>query len=111
MNEFRTAIIKAAIENHIGIEETKRYLELLERTDYSKTMEIRIGVLAEATGNYKTVCQRCNEMGIESIGDLVRLGGKAFRESPNVGVKTATLVSDVLADKFGIYNWYSKDKE
>ena len=111
MIEFRTRIIEKAIECDVNVDVTKQYLDLLERTDYSKTLEIRIGVFAEATGNYKTIIQRCNELGIETIGDLVRYGGRAMRQSENVRDNTAGLISDTLADKFGIYNWFSKGKE
>ena len=111
MEEYRTKIIEKAIENHLSPEQTVGYLKLLERTDYTRVMEVRIGVFAELTGEYKTICQRCNELNIESVGDLVRLGGRAFRKSTNVGVKTAALVSDTLASCFGITDWFSKESE
>lgn len=109
--ENRVRIIEKAIDNHIDIKTTEQYLRLLEKGDYYRAFEVRIGAFAKQTGEYKTVCQRCNECGIETIGELVRFGGKAFRKNPNVGAKTAALISDTLADKFGIYNWFSKDKE
>lgn len=111
MNELRTRLIEKAIENRISIAETKEYLKLLERTDYNKTMEVKIGTLAELTGKYKTICQRCNELGIQTIGDLVRYGGREMREDKNIGVKTAALISDTLQEHFGIDNWFSKQSE
>lgn len=111
MNELRTRLIEKAIENKVPIEKTKEYLKLLERTDYNKTMEVKIGTLAELTGKYKTICQRCNELGINTIGDLVRLGGREMRKDENVGVKTAAIISDTLQEHFGIDNWFSKESE
>ena len=109
--EYRTRIIEKAIEYHLDVKTTNDYLKLLERTDSQRILEIRIGTFAEATGNYKTVVQRCNELGIETIGDLVRYGGREMRKNENVGVKTAALISDTLQEKFGIDNWFSKEKE
>lgn len=109
--EYRTRIIEKAIEQHLDVDTTKDYLNLLERAEYNRTLEIKIGILAEATGNYKTVSQRCNELGINTIGDLVRYGGREMRKNVNVGVKTAALISDTLQEKFGIDNWFSKERE
>ena len=109
--EYRTRIIEKAIEYHLDVKTTNDYLKLFEKTDSRRMLEIRIGAFAEATGNYKTVAQRCNELGIETIGDLVRYGGREFRKSPNVGDKTAALISDTLQEKFGIDNWFSKERE
>lgn len=111
MNELKTRIIEKAIENRVDVTTTKEYLKLLERTDYTMALETSIGTFAEMTGNYKTVCQRCNELGIETVGDLVRLGGRKMRKQPNVGDKTAGLISDTLQEKFGIDNWFSKECE
>lgn len=109
--EYRTRIIEKAIENHLDVKTTNDYLKLLEKTDSQRVLEIRIGTFAEATGNYKTVAQRCNELGLETIGDLVRYGGREMRKHENIGVKTAALISDTLQEKFGIDNWFSKEKE
>ena len=75
MHELKTRIIEKAIENRVDIATTKEYLKLLERTDYSIALETSIGTFAEMTGNYKTVCQRCNELNIETVGDLVLIIG------------------------------------
>jgi len=109
--EHRTRIIEKAIERGLSVQETEKFLKLLERTEYTRILETRIGVFAELTGEYKTVLQRCNELGIKSIGDLVRCGGRGFRINPNIGVKTTALVSDTLQREFGIDNWFSKEKE
>lgn len=111
MNELRTKIIEKAIECNKSIEETKEYLKLLERTDHYATMEVKIGTFADFTDNYKTICARCSELGIKTIGDLVRFGGRKFREDKNVGVKTAAIISDTLQEYFDIDNWFSKECE
>ena len=109
--EDRIRIIEKAIEYNLDAKTTESFINLLNNKYNPRILETRIGVFADETGNYKTVCQRCNELGIETIGDLIRLGGKAFRESGTVGVKTAALISDTLAAKYGIYDWFSKEKE
>lgn len=111
MIELRTRIIEKAIENRVDVATTKEYLKLLERTDYHYALETKIGTFAEMTGNYKTVSARCLQMGIKTVGDLVRLGGRKMRESADVGEKTAALISDTLQEKFGIDNWFSKECE
>jgi len=111
MIEFRTRIIEKAIENHVSVADTKEYLKLLERADYMRAMEVKIGTFAEMTGNYKTVSARCLQLGIKTVGDLVRLGGREMRKCTDVGEKTAALISDTLQEQFGISNWFSKEKE
>ena len=109
--EYKTRIIEKAIENGLNAESTKKYIDLLESTHYSRVLETPIGVFADATDNYKTIITRMGALGIKTIGDLVRYGGRAAREHPDIGVKTAALISDTLQEKFGIDNWFSKDKE
>lgn len=111
MNELRTRIIEKAIENHVSIDNTKEYLKLLERTDHNIIMEVKIGTFAEMTGNYKTISVRCSELGIKTIGDLVRYGGREMRKDKNIGLKTAAIISDTLQEHFGIDNWFSKESE
>lgn len=109
--EYKTRIIEKAIEKSLDTECTKEFIKLLESTDYSRIMEIHIGIFAEATGNYKTIQTRLGALGIKTIGDLVRYGGRAARKDKNIGMKTAALISDTLQEKYGIDNWFSKDKE
>lgn len=109
--EYRFELVKTAMENHLSVNETKEFIKLFNEADKQLVYECRIGQFAELTGFYKTVAQRCNEMGIETVGDLVRYGGRAFRDSPDVGAKTAAIISDTLQEKFGIDNWFSKGKE
>ena len=111
MNELRARIIEKAIENRVDVATTKEYLKLLDRTDYHFNLETSIGAFAELTGNYKTICQRCNELGIKTVGQLVRYGGRKMRESHNIGDKTAGLISDTLQREYGIDNWFSKECE
>lgn len=111
MNDLRVRIIEKAIENRVDVATTKEYLKLLERTDYHYALEVSIGTFAEMTGNYKTICQRCNELDIKTVGQLVRYGGRKMRESSDVGAKTAALISDTLQREFGIDNWFSKECE
>ena len=85
--EYRTRIIEKAIENNLDVKTTNDYLKLLERTDSQRMFEISIGTFAKATGNYKTVAQRCNELGIETIGDLVRYGGREMRKKKTLALR------------------------
>ena len=48
--EYKTRIIEKAIEKSLDTECTKEFIKLLESTDYSRIMEIHIGIFAEATG-------------------------------------------------------------
>ena len=110
MQDNITQIIIFCIQNNISVEDTKKYVNILTGKDNSRVFETRIGVFAEDTGNYKTVCVRCSEQNIETIGDLYRLGGREFRKHHNVGAKTAELISDTLQLKYGINDWFSKER-
>ena len=111
MEEYITRIIEKAIDNRLDVATTKKFVKILEKTDYTKAFETPIGTFAEMTGNYKTILARCAEFEIKTVGDLVRCGGREMRKSTDVGAKTAALISDTLADNFGIYDWFSKNKE
>ena len=81
------------------------------KTDYDKTSVREIIKHLVKKGKYgdqryvSSLVNVFNDNGINTIGDILRIGRRGFMQLKGVGKGSATRIDDALEDLYGIVNW------
>lgn len=110
--EIRLELAKVALAEGASVETAKVFYEWITEKPASEATEyddIPIEVLASKERGMKgLIANRCRNNGINTIGDLVRMGGLRFEKLPNVGRKLLSVIDDRLYEDYGITDWKYK---
>lgn len=81
------------------------------KTDYDKTSVREIIKYLVKNGRYgsqryaSSLVNVFNDNGINTVGDILRMGRRAFMQIKGVGKGSVTRIDDTLEDLYGIVNW------
>ena len=85
------------------------------KTDYDKTSVREIIKYLVKNGRYgnqryaTSLVNVFNDNGINTIGDILRMGRRAFMQIKGVGKGSVTRIDDALEELYGIVNWSSNE--
>ena len=85
------------------------------KTDYDKTSVREIIKHLVKNGRYgdqryaSSLVNVFNDNGINTIGDILRIGRREFMQIKGVGKGSITRIDDALEDLYGIVNWSSNE--
>ena len=85
------------------------------KTDYDKTSVREIIKYLVNNGRYgnqryaTSLVNVFNDNGINTIGDILRMGRRAFMQIKGVGKGSVTRIDDALEELYGIVNWSSNE--
>ena len=119
--EIKFELAKVALVQCVSIDSVKQMYEWIveepevdvdkPKTDYDKTSVREIIKYLVNNGRYgnqryaTSLVNVFNDNGINTIGDILRIGRRAFMQIKNVGKGSATRIDDALDKLYGIKNW------
>jgi DNA-directed RNA polymerase alpha subunit len=119
--EIKFELAKIALVNCVSIDSIKQMYEWIieepeddvdnPKTDYNKTSVREIIKHLVKNGRYgdqryvSSLVNVFNDNGINTIGDILRIGRRAFMQIKNVGKGSVTRVDDSLEELYGIKDW------
>jgi DNA-directed RNA polymerase alpha subunit len=119
--EIKFELAKVALTNCCHIEDIKYLYEWIiaepevdvdkPKTDYDKTSVREIIKHLVKNGKYSdqryasSLVNVFNDNGINTIGDILRIGRREFMRIKGVGKGSVTRIDDALEELYGIKNW------
>jgi DNA-directed RNA polymerase alpha subunit len=119
--EIKFELAKIALVQCVSIDSIKQMYEWIieepevdvdkPKTDYDKTSVREIIKHLVKNGRYgdqryaSSLVNVFNNNGIDTIGDILRIGRRAFMQIKNVGKGSVTRVDDSLEELYGIKDW------
>ena len=112
--EIKLELAKVALSNGMAIETAKAFYDwIMEEPEHivveskpTKWDDTPIEDLACRTRIEGTITKRCHDNGINTVGDLIRCGGRKFLKFENVGKGTVRKIDDALLMHFEVVDWY-----
>lgn len=112
--EIKLELAKVALSNGMAIETAKVFYDWIMEEPENIVVESKptkwddtpIEDLACRTRIEGTITKRCHDNGINTVGDLIRCGGRKFRTFKNVGGSTITKIDDALENYYEVTDWY-----
>ena len=119
--EIKFELAKIALVQCVSIDSIKQMYEWIieepeddvdnPKPDYNKTSVREIIKHLVKNGRYgdqryvSSLVNVFNDNGINTIGDILRIGRRAFMQIKNVGKGSVTRVDDSLEELYGIKDW------
>jgi DNA-directed RNA polymerase alpha subunit len=123
--EIKFELVKIALVNCASIDSIKQMYDWIieepevdvdkPKTDYDNTSVREIIKHLVKNGKYSdqryasSLVNVFNDNGINTIGDILRIGRREFMQIKGVGKGSITRIDDALEDLYGIVNWSSNE--
>lgn len=112
--EIKLELAKVALASGMSLEAAKDFYEwIMEEPEHevpdgkpTKWDDTPIEDLACRTRITGTITKRCKDNGINTVGDLIRCGGRKFLTFEDVGKGTVTKIDDALEEYYDVNEWY-----
>lgn len=112
--EIKLELAKVALTNGVSIETAKTFYEwIIEEPEHelpdgnpTKWDGTPIEELACRTKIKGTIIRRCKDNGINTVGDLIRCGGRRFLTYRDVGKGAVRWIDDTLEMYYDVKEWY-----
>lgn len=114
--EIKFELAKVALVQNLPMDSIKQMYEWIveepeidkPKTDYDKTSVREIIKYLVKNDRYRyaiSLVNVFNDNGINTIGDILRMGRQAFMQIKGVGKGSVTRVDDALEELYGIRDW------